>query len=567
MSLVCYALLISVAQDLSTAEPTFIGQLVAKIPLLQKCDMGLQHRATAPIALALFAGLFVLYSLSVRFLCKSGSASTFAVFAFPALFYAILTFSPSMFSMDPFLYALYGRLKALFGGDPYSATAIFPANDPFVPLWEPGYLASRYGPLWTHLSSLLAISAGDNIALSVLQYRLVGTAASLLTGALIYATLLRISPEKASSGVVFYLWNPLVALESVLNAHNESVMLAFIMLAFLLFAGTRYKLATVAVICASLVKAIAVVILPLFIIQSVFATATLRKKVETGLALCFISAACYSLVVFFYPRSAAALLESGGSSGFYTNSLHEIVFHKLQVTFGRDPLLSGVAPHFRGWWLTTDHKSELWSGKPAEGNSTLADHAMPGDACLVLAPQQSKWVYVINTRTYVRGFLDSASASLVSRPVWADSDRRLQAVENNGAKGSPSHHANMIVRVISIVGFLLVWVFAATHIGSVQRLASSVTWVFLAAYWLLLGWFWPWYVLWSLGPAALAIGSTASIGALAFSASALSLYIVTGFPSCAYDWRALFIFVPPLVVISLNKIIKRFLFAGSVASS
>jgi len=57
-----------------------------------------------------------------------------------------------MLSSDVYSYVIYGRVFAIYGGDPYSVLPHYQA-DPYEPLsyWKTD--PSFYGPLWTLLSA------------------------------------------------------------------------------------------------------------------------------------------------------------------------------------------------------------------------------------------------------------------------------------------------------------------------------------------------------------------------------------------------------------------------------
>ncbi|HEX9036719.1 MAG TPA: hypothetical protein VF808_06965 [Ktedonobacterales bacterium] len=178
-----------------------------------------------------------------------------------------LALLPSLPSDDVFSYILYGRISALHGANPLIATpADFP-NDPFLPLVYWQATRSVYGPIWLGLSDLIARLAealGGSLALYVALFKLVGLAAHLADAALVWAILGRIAPRQRLAGTLFYAWSPLCLLEFSASAHNDAVMLLFLLLG--VYAITRgWEAAGLALIGLSIAtKYTPVALLPIY---------------------------------------------------------------------------------------------------------------------------------------------------------------------------------------------------------------------------------------------------------------------------------------------------------------
>ncbi|HEX6818803.1 MAG TPA: hypothetical protein VF120_10540 [Ktedonobacterales bacterium] len=152
------------------------------------------------------------------------------------LFGVTLLLLPSLPSDDIFSYILYGRISAVHGANPLVATpADFP-GDPFLSLVFWRNVRSVYGPVWLLLSgglSLLAQALGGSLVVYVLLFKLLGLGAHLANALLIWAILGRLAPNHPGRqlfGTLLYAWNPLCLLEFCASAHNDAVMLLFLLL-------------------------------------------------------------------------------------------------------------------------------------------------------------------------------------------------------------------------------------------------------------------------------------------------------------------------------------------------
>jgi alpha-1,6-mannosyltransferase len=181
-----------------------------------------------------------------------------------------LALLPSLPSDDVFSYILYGRISAVHNANPLIATpADFP-NDPFLSLVYWQTTRSVYGPVWLGLSDVvtrLAQALGGSLAVYVALFKLVGLLAHLANVALVWAILGRIgqlTPGRRLAGTLFYAWSPLCLLEFSASAHNDAVMLTFLLLG--IYALTRgWEVAGLALIgLAIATKLTPVALLPLF---------------------------------------------------------------------------------------------------------------------------------------------------------------------------------------------------------------------------------------------------------------------------------------------------------------
>ncbi|MCC6628751.1 MAG: hypothetical protein IT340_15275 [Chloroflexi bacterium] len=108
--------------------------------------------------------------------------------------------------------------------------------------------------------------------------------------------------------------------------------------------------------------------------------------------------------------------------------------------------------------------------------------------------------------------------------------------------------------------------FVATYLICLVRLgkgrASLVTACFdgVAAF-LFIGatWFWPWYVVWLLAPAALLRDGRRQVLAMALSATALAYYLVKplGLTSVGYSWALLVLFILPVTAVIMVDLWQR----------
>ncbi|MCZ7574852.1 MAG: hypothetical protein M5U01_40390 [Ardenticatenaceae bacterium] len=214
-----------------------------------------------------FAALFELYLLGALAAARARGRAAWVIVAAGAVLSSLLLLRLyPIDATDIFDYIMFGRVVAVHGANPfYTPPAHFP-NDPVLPYAGWSGSTTGYGPLWTLLSaamSRLALQLGDSLLVQVLIYKLSAVAAAATTALLIAAILRREAPERALLGVYLWSWNPLQLFVTAGNGHNDSVMVAPMLLSLWLVGRRRWSAAVLAALAGALVKFIPVLLVPL----------------------------------------------------------------------------------------------------------------------------------------------------------------------------------------------------------------------------------------------------------------------------------------------------------------
>ncbi len=174
---------------------------------------------------------FGCYGCALRF--ASMSTLSRATLGITCLLVLALLPMPPLFATDVFYYGISGQIAGQFGGNPYiQSPAQFPQSL-LLPYNHWINITTPYGPVWTLLSSAVVIITGADPWLTTIGFKLVALVFVALTAWLIWKLLSEVSPDHAAKGTLLYLWNPVVLLETVGNAHNEAPMVALTLAAAL----------------------------------------------------------------------------------------------------------------------------------------------------------------------------------------------------------------------------------------------------------------------------------------------------------------------------------------------
>jgi hypothetical protein len=234
-----------------------------------------------PLLLAAILAVFLVYVFALRRLPQSSIGYRYILYS-TFLLGLLCILIPVVTSPDIFSYISYARIGVIYHLNPLTTLPTTISSDPvFVHLYWKNQ-PSAYGPTWVAISSLLqwlALPLGvQSLLPMVLALRVFGLLTHLCSTLLIWSIVGqlqqrygRISPQKRLVATLAFAWNPLLLFEACVNAHNDSALLLFILLAihFLLPASHRWRgniLATLMLVLATCLKLNAVLLMPFFFI-------------------------------------------------------------------------------------------------------------------------------------------------------------------------------------------------------------------------------------------------------------------------------------------------------------
>ena len=211
------------------------------------------------------AALFGLYLLALRETRRLPARRALpVVFSWSAIHAALMGFMFPATAIDIYVYVAYARVFTVFGDNPMAIYAQTYYYDPVIGKLsgEWGYHPSAYGPVWHLISAPISWASGDDIPRAVAGYKLLAIVGLLLGGWLIARALAVNRPHDAATGALLYLWNPLVLWEVAGNGHNDAVMLAPLLLAYVAWTRRRDAWVLPLLGIATLIKFVAAPLLP-----------------------------------------------------------------------------------------------------------------------------------------------------------------------------------------------------------------------------------------------------------------------------------------------------------------
>jgi len=200
-----------------------------------------------------FLCIFLLYLLALRYLAKYMDRPRYIVIS-TLLLGIICICIPVLPSQDVYSYIAYARMGVMHDLNPLTTLPTAIASDPIFSYLYWTNQPSAYGPTWTAITSLLQwllLQLGfSGIIPMVIALRILGLLMHLGSVLLIWSICGHlqysapgeyISRRRRKLATVAFAWNPLLLFEAVINAHNDTSLLFFILLALWFLVRTKHS--------------------------------------------------------------------------------------------------------------------------------------------------------------------------------------------------------------------------------------------------------------------------------------------------------------------------------------
>lgn len=167
---------------------------------------------------------------------------------------ALCVLMPPLLSTDVFYYGITGQIASVYHSNPYlSAPENFPQSQ-LLPLNYWYDFTTPYGPYWTDISAVVALTTGDHPFATAMAFKVFAALCTLGSAVALRLITQRVVPDHSMRATTIFAWSPITLLESGMNAHNDAfvALLAVLSIYFLFIKRRTLGYATLAL--ASLVK-------------------------------------------------------------------------------------------------------------------------------------------------------------------------------------------------------------------------------------------------------------------------------------------------------------------------
>lgn len=213
----------------------------------------------------------------------------------------LLAFSYNAFSYDIFNYIFDAKIWTYYGQNPYEHKALDFPTDPMLGFMHWTHRTYPYGPIWLLFSVPLSYLGFHLLLPTLILFKLAALGSFVGTVYFIQKILQKIDKERALVGTLFFAFNPLVLIESLVSGHNDIMMMFLAMGAFYFLLEKKYIPSYVFLFLSIGIKFATVFLLPVFLIVTVLYIQ--KKNIPWEKVIFFASFSMVIAVIFACFRS------------------------------------------------------------------------------------------------------------------------------------------------------------------------------------------------------------------------------------------------------------------------
>jgi hypothetical protein len=279
--------------------------------------------------------LYALYMFAYRLVSRrEHGLSLTSILLVAAAFCVPLVLTYPINATDIYRYFIQARITVVYDLNPFIVPPSELVGDPYALLaGEWAEVTTPYGPLWELVAGTVTRFTPDDLWSSLLIFKGLAAVAFLAAAIAIWQSLRGSTLSKRSAATILWAWNPSLLLIFAMDGHNDSLMILWLLIGWLLIDRGRYQVGMIVMLLAPLTKAIGLLPLPIFFL------AVWRQLPDMAARIRFLiisaAAGLVLLLAFFLPFGspldlAARLLEEAeGGLGFSPVTLLYLLGNQL----------------------------------------------------------------------------------------------------------------------------------------------------------------------------------------------------------------------------------------------
>jgi hypothetical protein len=277
-----------------------LGLVISRFPLLYEIEKAFQQIGyfnrplSTGIYIVLLMAMYLFYFVFLYYSAKKKISKKF-VWKTIIISTIILAFSYNAFSYDLFNYMFDAKIVTHYQQNPYVQKALDYPQDPMLAFMHWTHRVYPYGPLWLGMTIPLSFAGLQIFLVTFFFFKALMAAAFLGSLYFVGKIFQKIAPDKELFGLIFFGFNPLLLIESVVSAHLDIVMMFFALWAVYLLLTKKYLWAWVLLFISIGIKFASGFLLPVFLLFTL-----LQKNKKLSLPVVFgISLVLLALTVIF----------------------------------------------------------------------------------------------------------------------------------------------------------------------------------------------------------------------------------------------------------------------------
>lgn len=286
-------------------------------------------------------GMFVFYLLGIFATTKlSPSQALPPIFICGLLQMTAMAFMYPVSAIDVFIYAVRSRLFTEYGDNPLVA---YPRDYQFDSYMR---FASRewadnlspYGPFWNLIAAPATLLGGDSISLALALFKVLAIISALVGAVVIFLALQQTRPAAAATGALLFLWNPVVLWEGVGNAHNDLVLMVFVLAALYAWHAHQDQFVIPLLVAGAMIKYIPLLLIPLAGIAVLRRAPNWRNRARVAYWSVLGSTVAVAIGFFPFYDLQAVRKSIDSQTSFYITSLPAVAINQLHDRYRVDDI-------------------------------------------------------------------------------------------------------------------------------------------------------------------------------------------------------------------------------------
>jgi alpha-1,6-mannosyltransferase len=287
-------------------------------------DFLLRHGLnTLPTFIFAFVSLVAFFYYFRSFFEKISTKKTII---FAIIFQIIIFLSYPILSTDIFSYIMTSRVATVHHENIWKISPNHFPNDPFLKLSDWQNVTGIYGGINQVFYNGGSQIAGNNIFLNLLFYKIIPLLFVFLTMIVVYKIAINFYPANSSAIFRFIFWNPLFILEITGSAHNDALMLFFMLSAFYFLLKKHYVYSGIVFAFSMQIK-----IIPIVLLFFIFGSLVSKKRIRQSFSL-LTSILATNAIIFYFMQidSITYIVRALKNNDVYWQSLPTI-FSRLHI--------------------------------------------------------------------------------------------------------------------------------------------------------------------------------------------------------------------------------------------
>lgn len=242
-----------------------------------------------PLSAQLFIVLLsFFYGFYFLFLRKNihEKISSSTAFVFILLVTIILMFSYNAFSHDIFNYMFDAKIVTLYHQNPYMYKALDFPGDPYLSFMHWTHRVYPYGPVWLVFTVIFSFIGMQYFLLTFFLFKLLMAAGFLCTVYFIRKILQLKEKGQEVYSMFFFALSPIVIVESLISAHNDSVMMGLALASVYLILKKKYTFSYTLLLLSIGIKFATVFLVPVYILEFILRMKRKPLSLDTFFHFC-----------------------------------------------------------------------------------------------------------------------------------------------------------------------------------------------------------------------------------------------------------------------------------------